>query len=58
MMAHLIRCMHVRDATRGTTVTIRIAGVRSFRLRLWAATRLLRLAALIMPVETTVEIEA
>lgn len=41
----------------GHVVTFRITGLRRFRFRVWLAIRLVRLAALVMPLDFRIEDE-
>lgn len=45
------------DIAKTTTMEITISGMRTFTFRLWIATKLIQLAAMVMPVNTSVTID-
>lgn len=47
----------INDVTKTMSITVRVKGVRVFRLRMWIAIQILKLAAFVAPVCTFVEVE-
>lgn len=54
MLNDIIR-VPISTATKESTVTIKIPGLKTFRARMWVATLIIRFAAWVMPLKTTVE---
>ncbi|MCZ4341530.1 hypothetical protein O4H52_07955 [Sphingomonadaceae bacterium G21617-S1] len=56
-MGELTSKIHIRDATGRITMRIRISGVRRWKFRQMIALRLIKLAILVSPIVTKVEID-
>lgn len=52
-MARYCKSIHIRTVVKKGTMVVRVRGMRQFRVRVWIAVRLIRLAAWVMwtPVE-------
>ena len=49
--------VNMSDVAKSMSITVRVKGVRIFHFRMWMTIQMLKLAAVIAPVDTFVEIE-
>jgi hypothetical protein len=49
--------VNMSDVANSMSITVRVKGVRIFRVRMWMMIQILRLAAFVSPVSTFIEIE-
>jgi hypothetical protein len=49
--------VNMSDVAKSMSITVRVKGVRIFHFRMWLTIQILKLAALVAPVSTFVEIE-
>ena len=55
-MAEMIKSVDMKEATKNITVEIKITGYKMYKFRLWLGGKIIKLAGLVFPMHTEIEI--
>ena len=55
-MAEIIKSVDIKEATKNITLEIKITGYKMYKFRLWLGGKIMKVAGLVFPVHTDIEI--